>query len=60
MESDKRYDLGDRTFLFARSVRAFVKKLRKTLANVEDMKQLIRASGSVGANHIEANESFSE
>ncbi len=30
----------------------------KSLANVEDTKQLIKASGSVGANYIEANESL--
>jgi four helix bundle protein len=54
------YDLEDRTFEFAKNVRAFVKKLPKTIANIEDSKQLIRASGSVGANYIEANESISK
>jgi len=29
------------------------------LANCEDAKQLVRSSGSVGANYIEANESLS-
>jgi four helix bundle protein len=32
--------------------------LPKTNANFEDGKQLIRASGSVGSNYIEANESL--
>jgi four helix bundle protein len=41
-------------------VRVFVKKLRKTIANIEDGKQLIKASGSVGANYIEANEALSK
>lgn len=54
----KRYDLEDRTLLFAKRVRAFVKKLRKTIGNLEDSRQLVRASGSVGANYIEANESL--
>jgi len=54
MEREKRYDLADRTFRFASNARTFIKKLRKTIANVEDMKQFIRASGSVGANYIEA------
>ena len=54
----KRYDLEDRTLLFASKVRSFVKKLRKTIGNLEDSRQLIRASGSVGANYIEANESL--
>ena len=39
---------------------SFVKKLRKTIGNIEDGKQLIKASGSVGANYIEANESLSK
>ncbi len=53
------FDLEDRTEAFARSVRAFIKKLPRTPANDEDGRQLIRASGSVGANYIEANEAVS-
>ena len=30
------------------------------MANIEDAKQLINASGSVGANYIEANEALSK
>jgi four helix bundle protein len=52
------YDLEERTFQFAKSIRLFVKKLPKTVANIEDGKQLIKASGSVGGNYIEANESL--
>jgi S23 ribosomal protein. len=37
-----------------------VKQIPKTVANIEDIKQLVRASGSVGANYIEANESLSK
>jgi four helix bundle protein len=55
-----KYDLEDRTFNFASDVRAFVKRIPKTLANIEDTKQVVRASGSVGANYIEANESLSK
>ena len=55
-----RYDLEKRTFLFARNCRDLVRKLQKTIANIEDSKQLIRSSGSVGANYIEANESLSK
>ncbi len=54
------YDLEDRTFIFAQNVRVFGKQLPKTLANIEDTKQVVRASGSVGANYIEANESLSK
>ena len=44
--------------MFARSVRAFLKRVPATLANIEDGKQLLRASGSVGSNYIEANEAL--
>lgn len=37
-------------------MRRFCRKLRKDVGNIEDAKQLVRASGSVGANYIEANE----
>jgi len=56
----KRYDLEDRTLEFAKRVRTFVGHLRKTIANLEDGKQLIRSSGSVGSNYIEANEALSK
>jgi len=56
----KQYDLEDRTLRFAKNVRFFVKKLPKTIGNIEDGKQLIKASGSVGANYIEANEALSK
>jgi len=55
-----RYDLEERTYQFAKQVRAFVKKLPRTICNQEDAKQLVRASGSVGANYIEANEALSK
>jgi len=54
------YDLEERTFQFAKNVRLLLKYVDKTLANIEDGKQLIRSSGSVGANYIEANESLSK
>lgn len=59
-ESSKRYDLDERTLRFARDVRAFIKTLPRTVANDEDTRQLVRASGSVGANYIEANDSLSK
>jgi four helix bundle protein len=54
------YDLEDRTFLFAKEVREFTRQIPKTVANIEDTKQVVRASGSIGANYIEANESLSK
>jgi len=53
-------DLEDRTFQFAESVRAFVKQLPRTVSNTEDVRQLVRASGSVAANWIEADEALSK
>ena len=53
-------DLEDRTFAFAQSVRAFVKQLPRTLSNSEDVRQVVRASGSVAANWIEADEALSK
>ncbi len=58
--SDKIYDLEERTLQFAITSRLFLKKLPRTISNIEDTKQLVRSSGSVGANYIEANESLSK
>ncbi len=57
-ENSKRYDLEERMFEFAKASRAFVKQLPRTISNIEDVKQFIRASGSIGANYIEANEAI--
>lgn len=57
---NKKYDLEERTQKFAKRIRSFVKKIPKILANIEDGKQLIRSSGSVAANYIEANEALSK
>ncbi|MDD4332974.1 MAG: four helix bundle protein [Patescibacteria group bacterium] len=54
------YDLEERTLKFAKVTREFIKKLPRTISNIEDIKQLSRSSGSVGANYIEANESLSK
>lgn len=53
-----KYDLADRTLKFAKDTRELIKLLPKTIGNLEDGKQLVRSSGSVGANYIEANESL--
>ena len=59
-EDAKVYGLEDRTFGFARAARTFVRQLPRPLCNVEDAKQLVRSSGSVGANFIEATEALGE
>src|SRR6476646_3900286 len=53
-------DLEDRTFRFAESVRTFVKQLPRTVSNAEDVRQLVLAPGSLGANWIEADEALSK
>jgi four helix bundle protein len=58
--AERTFALDERTFEFARDVRLFVKNLPRTICNIEDGKQLVRSSGSVGANYIEANESLSK
>lgn len=50
------HPLEERCYQFAKRVRAFSRRLKKDVENIEDIKQLVRASGSVGANYIEANE----
>jgi four helix bundle protein len=54
------YDLEERTLRLAVSVRKFIDLLPKTVSNIEDLKLLVRSSGSVGANYIEANEALSK
>ena len=60
-ENGKRvYDLEERTFQFSRNVAIFVRTLPRTVSNIEYGKQVIRSSGSIGANYIEANEALSK
>lgn len=59
-QNSKKYDLEERTLLFAKEVKLFVKTLPKSISNFEYAKQIIRSSASVGANYIEANESMSK
>jgi len=56
----KGFDLEDRTLRFAKDVRIFVRGLPKDTSNYEDIKQITRSSGSIGANYLEANESLSK
>lgn len=60
IQNTKRFDLEERTFYFAKMSKVFVKNLSRSISNLEYAKQLIRSSGSVAANYIEANESLSK
>jgi hypothetical protein len=54
----KEYDLELRTLKFALSVRDFCKELKKEIANIVYIKQLVRLSSSIGANYLEANDNL--
>jgi len=56
----KQYDLENRTRKFAKDCRLFVRSLPRDIISIEDGKQLVRSSGSVAANYIEANEAISK
>ena len=58
--SQNNFDLEERTFQFAKDVALFVRKLPKTISNIEYSKQVVRSSSSVGANYREANEALSK
>lgn len=60
MEQNKKYDLEERTALFAERIKDFCLRLSKNVANTEYISQLIRAGSSPGANYIEANESIGD
>ena len=57
---NKKYDLEERTTRFAKKVRDYIKTLPRNISNIEYSKQLIRSSGSIAANYIEANESLGD
>lgn len=58
MRNSKQYDLEDRTLNFSKDVIKFINNSPGSLTNDEIAKQLVRSSGSVGANYIEANEAL--
>lgn len=58
--NSKKYDLEERCFIFAKDIREFVNLLPRRTLNIDDYRQVIRSSGSIGANYIEANESLSK
>jgi four helix bundle protein len=59
IQNSKQYDLEDRIFEFAKNVALYINQLPRGISNLEYGKQAADASGSVGANYIEANEALS-
>lgn len=52
------FDLEKRTFQFSLVVRDFLKKVPQNSVNREYIKQLVRSSGSISANYLEANDAL--
>ncbi|MES1217725.1 MAG: four helix bundle protein [Bacteroidota bacterium] len=59
-ESKKIYDLLERTEKFSLRIRDFCLRLKKVAINIQYIRQLVRAAGSVAANYIEANENLGD
>ncbi len=58
-EGERTFDLEERTFQFALRIREVVSAHRWTRAQWTDVRQLLRSSGSVAANYVEANNAAS-
>lgn len=56
----KSYKLEDRTAEFSLETRRVLRKIKLELLNESDVRQVLRSSGSVAANYIEANENLGE
>jgi len=56
----KPYNLEERTLVFTKEVIRLCQKVPKDTINRNLVDQLIRASGSIGANYREANENLSK
>jgi four helix bundle protein len=59
-EREPAYDLEERTFQFALTVRSCISASQWTRTQWSDCDQLLRSSGSVAANYIEANNAVSK
>ena len=56
----KPYDLEQRTYAFALEIRMFLRYTNWDPVSWPDIKQVLRSSGSIAANYIEAIEAVSE
>ncbi|MBI5873177.1 MAG: four helix bundle protein [Candidatus Omnitrophica bacterium] len=55
MTNNKKFDIYERALEFAARTAKFIERLPKGIAAIEYSRQLIRASGSIGANMEEAD-----
>ena len=58
LKTEKKFDLEDRTLIFAKQIINFCKNLPNNTINFKLIDQLIRSAGSIGANYREANDSL--
>lgn len=56
----RRYDLAERTAVFAEKVVAFARKLPEDAVARPLISQVVRSAGSVGANYCEADDAVSK
>lgn len=56
----KKYDLEERTAVFAENIIDLMKKIPKDLINQRLIPQVVGSGGSLGANYCEANEAESK
>lgn len=59
-QQNNNFDLEDRTLKFSKRIVKLCKVLPKNTINNVYVKQIIRSSGSMGANYREANDSLSK
>ncbi len=60
ISNSKVYDLEERTLEYAKEVRRYFKSTKIVMHTLNDVTQILRSSGSIGANYIEANEALSK
>lgn len=58
LKTETKYDLEERTLIFAKEIVNYCKKLPNNTINFKLIDQLIRSAGSIGANYREANDSL--
>ncbi|MEO8613928.1 MAG: four helix bundle protein [Luteolibacter sp.] len=59
-DANPEYDLEERTFQFALGIRRCIGERKWTREQSTDVDQVLRSSGSVAANYIEANNAVSK
>lgn len=54
MSNSSQPQLEEHTFQFAQAIRSFGKRIPNTVSNVEDLREMVKASGQVGAMYVKA------